>query len=108
MPKGPADGEKRNTGIAAGGVSDTNSRLNGAPSHNLDWGVIDHTILDTAGHVEILGLGVKGELSTLEFQFNRQQRRVTDQAVKATDAPEGIVGHGASSSESVLKIPSFS
>ena len=37
-----------------------------------------HSVLDTAGHVEMLGFGVDDSFSSSEREVNGKQRRVAD------------------------------
>ena len=59
VAEGPADGREGDAGVAARRLDDRRARLEDPPLVAAAEDMIGHPVLDAAGHVEVLGLGIE-------------------------------------------------
>ena len=82
MPQRSANRRERDAGIAAGSfcncVAGLNVTLLISPFEN----VKGHPILDAAGHVEVLGLGIDDAFLPTEGEANGEQGRIADHVLQ--------------------------
>jgi hypothetical protein len=74
-----ASAADRDPGIAAGRLEDRRPRIQQAGFRTLPEDVQRHAILDAAGHVQVLGLGVQSPPLTPVGEIDYQERRVADE-----------------------------
>ena len=83
----PADAGDRDAGVAAGSLDDRSARLEHAPLVATPDDVQRHAVLDAAGHVQVLGLGVDRAGLAAKLALDREDRRVADQVAERPDPP---------------------
>ena len=81
MAEGAADGGERDAGVAAGGLGDLVAGLDSAVLVCPPQDVQRHAVLDAAGEVEILGLGVDDAIRAAVTVVDSQQWRIAHQDV---------------------------
>jgi hypothetical protein len=86
MAQRPPDRGKGNARVAAGGFDDRISRVYSPLSVCLFQDMKGHPVLDAAGHVEVLGLGVDDALFSSEREPNGKQWRVADHMLQLVEA----------------------
>jgi len=90
MPQSPPNRGERDAGIAAGRFGDRVTLLNAAFLVCLLENVESHPVLDAAGHVEVLGLGIDDPLFSVERKSNSKQRRVADHVLQLLEARRSL------------------
>ena len=81
MAEGAADGGHRDAGVAAGGFGDLVAGLDSAVLVRPPQDVHAHAVFDTAGKVQVFGLGVDDADPATVAVVDSQQRRVAHQNV---------------------------
>ena len=90
MSQRPADRGKGDAGVAARGLHDEIARSQNPVAVTLGDDVQRHPVLDAAGHVEILGLGVEHAWPAAIGEVDGQEWRVAHHRFEAVDPVAGI------------------
>ena len=96
MTEGPAEGREGDARVAARRLDDHRARLERPSLVAASEDVIGHPVLDAAGHVEVLGLGIEDAPLPVEAEIDGQEGGVAGPVAQTvqTRFEDFFVGHG--------------